>query len=81
MDIDVRRGQGNVKLSREEFERRLRQRFYDPAFEEVSAEIDRETGFQEETRNAARTLVEAVKLSRAGQLPRPDRHVHPPRPK
>ena len=30
-----RKGQGSVKLTREEFERRLRERFYDPAFERV----------------------------------------------
>jgi hypothetical protein len=29
----VRTGQGDVKLTREEFERRLKARFYDPAFE------------------------------------------------
>jgi multimeric flavodoxin WrbA len=38
---DVRKGQGDVKLAREEFERRLRERFYDPAFETASREIDR----------------------------------------
>ena len=37
----VRTGQGEVKLSREEFARRFRQRFYDPAFERVEAEIAR----------------------------------------
>ena len=37
----VRKGQGNVKLSREEFERRFRERFYDPTFDAVSAELDR----------------------------------------
>ena len=37
----VRKGQRDVKLSREEFERRLRERFYDPAFEAVRSEIDR----------------------------------------
>ncbi len=30
---DVRKGQGDVKLSREEFARRLGERFYDPAFD------------------------------------------------
>jgi multimeric flavodoxin WrbA len=35
----VRRGQGDVKLSREEFERRLRERFYDPAFERVERQL------------------------------------------
>src|SRR3954469_12700765 len=29
----VRKGQGDVKISREEFERRFKERFYDPAFE------------------------------------------------
>jgi hypothetical protein len=36
-----RTGQGDVKLSREEFSRRLSERFYDPAFEEVQTEVDR----------------------------------------
>jgi multimeric flavodoxin WrbA len=38
---DVRKGQGDVKLSREEFGRRLRERFHDPAFEPAGAEIER----------------------------------------
>jgi hypothetical protein len=37
----VRKGQGDVKLSREEFVRRLGERFYDPAYDSVRAEIDR----------------------------------------
>ena len=37
---DVRKGQPSVKLSRDEFERRLRERFYDPAFDAVSSQID-----------------------------------------
>ncbi len=37
----VRKGQGSVKLSREEFERRYRERFYDPSFDGVKSEIDR----------------------------------------
>ena len=37
----VRKGQTDVKLTREEFERRYRERFYDPAFDAVRAEIDR----------------------------------------
>jgi hypothetical protein len=36
---EVRTGQGDVKLSREEFELRPRERFYDPAFETVSGEL------------------------------------------
>jgi multimeric flavodoxin WrbA len=38
---EVRKGQGDVKLSREEFALRLGERFYDPAFDQVRAEIDR----------------------------------------
>ena len=41
---DVRKGQGDVKLSREEFERRLRERFYDPAFDAVAPQIERRRG-------------------------------------
>jgi multimeric flavodoxin WrbA len=40
-DVRVRKGQGDVKLTREEFERRFRERFYDPAFDGVATEIDR----------------------------------------
>ena len=36
---DVRKGQGSVKLSREEFERRFRERFFDPSFDTVEPEI------------------------------------------
>lgn len=39
-DIDVRKGMPSVELSREEFERRFRMQFYDPAFDAVRAEID-----------------------------------------
>ena len=38
--MEVRKGQGDVKLSREEFERRLRERFYDPEFQTVERQID-----------------------------------------
>jgi hypothetical protein len=41
VNVDVRKGQGDVKLSREEFERRLRQRFSDPLFDTVAGELDR----------------------------------------
>jgi multimeric flavodoxin WrbA len=40
----VRKGQGDVKLSRDEFVRRLGERFYDPAFDAVRADIDRIIG-------------------------------------
>ncbi len=39
MAITVRKGQGDVTLTRVEFERRLRERFYDPAFEQVDRQI------------------------------------------
>jgi multimeric flavodoxin WrbA len=38
---EVRKGQGDVALSREEFARRVGERFYDPAFDAVRAEIER----------------------------------------
>jgi multimeric flavodoxin WrbA len=38
---EVRKGQGDVALSREEFERRIRARFYDPAFDAVATELER----------------------------------------
>jgi multimeric flavodoxin WrbA len=37
----VRKGQGSVQLTREEFDRRLGERFYDPAFDGVREEIKR----------------------------------------
>jgi multimeric flavodoxin WrbA len=39
MAIRVRKGQGDVKLTREEFERRLRERFDDPEFETLEREL------------------------------------------
>jgi len=39
MAVHVRKGQGDVKLTREEFERRLRERFYDPEFSAVERQI------------------------------------------
>ena len=36
----VRKGQGDVSISREEFARRVRERFYDPAFDAVRDEIE-----------------------------------------
>ncbi len=38
---EVRKGQGDVKLTREEFARRMGERFYDPCFDAVRTEIDR----------------------------------------
>ena len=43
--------------------------------------LDRDRAFQEETRNAARSLVQAVKLLRRGQLPQPDARLSEVRPK
>jgi hypothetical protein len=43
--------------------------------------LDRDDAFQEETRNAARSLVEAVKLMRRGELKQPDATLREPRPK
>ena len=37
--IEVRKGQGDVKLTRAEFERRLRERFADPAFQTVERQL------------------------------------------
>jgi multimeric flavodoxin WrbA len=41
MSTDVRKGQGDVKLTREEFERRLRERFYDPSFQKIEHHVAR----------------------------------------
>lgn len=39
MPADVRKGMPSVELSRQEFERRFRERFDDPAFDAVQAQI------------------------------------------
>jgi multimeric flavodoxin WrbA len=44
-------------------------------------ELDHDHAFQEETRNAARALVTAVKLMRRGKLSQPDAGLSEPRPK
>jgi multimeric flavodoxin WrbA len=41
MKPSVRKGQTDVKLSREEWERRYRENFYDPSFDALKDEIDR----------------------------------------
>jgi len=38
---EIRKGQGDPQLSRDEFEKRYRQRFFNPLFDSVQAEIDR----------------------------------------
>jgi multimeric flavodoxin WrbA len=43
--------------------------------------LDKDTALQEETRNAARALVEAVRLMRRGELKQPDAKLREPRPK
>jgi multimeric flavodoxin WrbA len=37
----VRKGQGDVKLTREEFQKRIGERFYDPAFDAVRPQLER----------------------------------------
>jgi multimeric flavodoxin WrbA len=44
-------------------------------------ELDRDSDFQEEVRNAARSLINAVRLLRRGELKRPDGDLRNPRPK
>ncbi len=43
--------------------------------------LDKDKAIQQETKNAARTLVEAVALLRKGKLPQPGRNIEDPRPK
>jgi len=40
----IRKGQGDVKLSREEVDRRIRERFYDPEFDAIQPQIDAVAG-------------------------------------
>ena len=47
----VRSGQGSTVLSRDEFERRWKQQFYDPAFEKAQSEIDLLAGIAWEAYN------------------------------
>ncbi len=54
--------------------------YYEPYATSHEA-LDRETDFHEEVRNAARSLVEAVRLLRAGEFARPDHGIRAPRPK
>ena len=43
MPPETRKGQGSTHLTKEEFSRRLRERFYDPLFEPLAADIGRIT--------------------------------------
>ena len=54
--------------------------YYEPYATSHEA-LDDDHAFQEETRNAARALVQAVKLMRRGKLSVPDAHLREPRPK
>ena len=54
--------------------------YYEPYATSHDA-FDREHDFQEETRHAASSLVEAVKLLRRGKLPQPDARLKEQRPK
>jgi multimeric flavodoxin WrbA len=44
-------------------------------------DLDHDDGFQEQTRNAARALAEAVRMLRRGELRQPDAKLREPRPK
>ncbi len=45
------------------------------------AALDEDKAVQEEVRNVARSVVNAVKALRAGRLTQPDKNIHRPRPK
>ena len=52
--------------------------YYGPYFNSHEA-LDKDKAVQEEARNVARSVVQAVKELRAGRLSQPDRKVEPPR--
>lgn len=54
--------------------------YYEPYASSHEA-LDKDSAIQEEVRNAARTLVEAVRLQLAGRLPQPGGTLRDPRPK
>jgi multimeric flavodoxin WrbA len=54
--------------------------YYEPYATSHDA-LDADAAVQDEVRNSARALVEAVRLTRAGQFPRADRNLREPRPK
>jgi hypothetical protein len=54
--------------------------YYEP-YATSHDERDKEKGFQEEVQNAARSLVQAVRLLRRGQLKLPDASIFDPRQK
>jgi multimeric flavodoxin WrbA len=54
--------------------------YYRP-YESSHEELDRDQDVQEEVRNVARAVTEAVRLLRSGHLPQPDTPLRAPRPK
>ncbi|MGQ0484914.1 MAG: flavodoxin family protein [Hyphomicrobiales bacterium] len=54
---------------------------YFGTYAESHLDLDKDAAVQEEVRTAARALVRAVKLLRAGELRQPDAHLHETRPK
>ncbi|MGH7528725.1 MAG: NADPH-dependent FMN reductase, partial [Gemmatimonadales bacterium] len=54
--------------------------YYEPYATSHDA-LDRDAAVQQEVRNAARSLVNTVRLIRAGQYGRPDEDLKAPRPK
>jgi len=54
--------------------------YYEPYATSHNA-MDKDEAFQEEVRNVARAVAQAVRLLRTGALPRPDEGVRSPRPK
>lgn len=54
--------------------------YYEPYATSHNA-LDRDKALHTEVRNAAKILVEAVRLLRSGKLPQPGQRVEEPRPK
>ncbi len=54
--------------------------YYEPYYNSHVA-LDQDKAVQEETRNVARAVVQAVKQLRSGALTQPDQRIDPPRPK
>lgn len=54
---------------------------YYESYADSHATLDKDTAFQEEVRNVARSVASTVKLIRSGKLVQPDRKLSKPRPK
>jgi multimeric flavodoxin WrbA len=54
--------------------------YYEPYYDSHEA-LDKDEAFQDEVRNVARSVAQAVSLMRAGQLPQPDKRLSAPRTK